>query len=289
MFVAGDAYKRGLEAFYRGDYVAAAEEYRFAAEKEHSEAQHHLGYMYFRGEGVQQDYVQAYMWLTVAAAGSERSAEENRDLEVSPKMTPAQIAAAQKLAREWIKKHSAESQRGPEEKRDLEMSPKMTAAQIATAQKLAREWIEKNSADADLVVIDRRGMPAYIVFTGVPKTIPKYRRDEMTMNLSKLKLTMISKDTFKKDLPSYAQTLILRNDYPKFRVLDGIICLVERVPGGPWGLTWNGGIAFTKRDYFYAKETYRLYREDPAKFPRQADPRADPVNPGGHLPAFGCL
>jgi uncharacterized protein len=62
--------------------------------------------MYKDGKGVPQDYVRAYMWLNLSTAsmpvgpfGSEFAAKQ-RD-EVASKMTPAQIAEAQKLTREW--------------------------------------------------------------------------------------------------------------------------------------------------------------------------------------------
>ena len=56
--------------------------------------------MYFVGWGVPEDYVQAHMWLNLAAAKGQKNTAEIRD-DVARKMTPAQIAAAQKLAREW--------------------------------------------------------------------------------------------------------------------------------------------------------------------------------------------
>jgi uncharacterized protein len=40
------------------------------------------------------------MWFNLAAAGGNKEAAEARNL-VSSLMTPAQIAEAQKLAREW--------------------------------------------------------------------------------------------------------------------------------------------------------------------------------------------
>jgi TPR repeat protein len=49
-------------------------------------------------QGVPQDYVIAHMWLSLAAAGGNFTAE--RDF-IAAKMTPAQVAEAQKLAREW--------------------------------------------------------------------------------------------------------------------------------------------------------------------------------------------
>ncbi len=62
--------------------------------------------MYGKGRGVPQDYVQAHMWLNLAASrlppgtGRERTVK-NRDI-LAAKMTPAQIAEAQRLAREWM-------------------------------------------------------------------------------------------------------------------------------------------------------------------------------------------
>ena len=51
-----------------------------------------------------QDYTQAHMWFNLAAANLPKEARDiavrNRD-RVAAKMTPAQIAEAQKLAREW--------------------------------------------------------------------------------------------------------------------------------------------------------------------------------------------
>jgi TPR repeat protein len=81
--------------------------YRRAAEQGVAEAQHNLGHMYRVGLGVPQDYVQAHMWFNLAASrfpASERENREravkNRDI-VASKMTPDQIAEAQRLAREW--------------------------------------------------------------------------------------------------------------------------------------------------------------------------------------------
>jgi uncharacterized protein len=87
------------------DYAAAAVWYRKAADQGNASAQNDLGFMYGEGRGVPQDYVQAHMWFDIAAANlsieQERdTAVRNRD-KVAAKMTLAQIAEAQKLAREW--------------------------------------------------------------------------------------------------------------------------------------------------------------------------------------------
>ena len=59
--------------------------------------------MYYKGRGVSQDYVRAHMWINLAAATGDETARGDRDL-ITKKMTPAQIAEAQKLARRWCPK-----------------------------------------------------------------------------------------------------------------------------------------------------------------------------------------
>ncbi len=56
--------------------------------------------MYSAGDGVPQDYVKAHLWFNLAAAQGNEDARELRDL-WAKKMTPEQIAEAQRLAREW--------------------------------------------------------------------------------------------------------------------------------------------------------------------------------------------
>jgi len=60
--------------------------------------------MYERGQGVLKDYVLAHMWFNLAAAtGGAPYAATQRDT-LTAKMTQAQIAEAQRLAREWKQK-----------------------------------------------------------------------------------------------------------------------------------------------------------------------------------------
>jgi uncharacterized protein len=74
------------------------------AERGKPRQQNNMGVLYAEGLGVPQDYVQAHMWFNLAAAIGDEVAKKNRDA-VSSKMTPAQIAEAQKLAREWLAAH----------------------------------------------------------------------------------------------------------------------------------------------------------------------------------------
>jgi len=82
------------------DYAAAVRWYRKAAEQGNIDAQTNLGGMYHEGQGVTRNFVLAHMWLNLAAAKGQKLAREARDLLIE-EMTPAQIAEAQKLAREW--------------------------------------------------------------------------------------------------------------------------------------------------------------------------------------------
>ena len=77
---------------------------RRAAEQGNANGQFLIGFRYTIGDGGPQDLVAAHMWLNLAAAQSsgddrERSVKE-RDA-VATRMTPEQIAEAQRLAREW--------------------------------------------------------------------------------------------------------------------------------------------------------------------------------------------
>ena len=66
--------------------------------------------MYADGRGVPQDYVQAHMWFSLAAARFKVSETEHREDAISNRdtiaagMTAAQIAEAERLAREWTPK-----------------------------------------------------------------------------------------------------------------------------------------------------------------------------------------
>ena len=89
------------------NFAEAVKWYRKAAEQGNAEAQYNLGMMYFAGLGVPKDYALAHMWFHLSTSrypASEKTkrerAELSRDIAAS-KMTPAQIAEAQRFALEW--------------------------------------------------------------------------------------------------------------------------------------------------------------------------------------------
>jgi TPR repeat protein len=87
------------------DNAEALKWYRRAADQGNTAAQFNLGMIYLIDQVVPRDNVLAHMWLNIAASNSPEAKERNaaaklRD-SVAPKMTPDQIAEAQRLAREW--------------------------------------------------------------------------------------------------------------------------------------------------------------------------------------------
>jgi len=135
----GADFQKGLDAYERGDYATALKEWTPLAEQGNAYAQHNLGVMYSNGQGVPQDdktavkwytlaaeqgnaiaqhnlgamyafgtgilkdYVYAHMWGNIAAMnGNEKGGKLRDDFE--KQMTPADISAAEKLARVCVAK-----------------------------------------------------------------------------------------------------------------------------------------------------------------------------------------
>ena len=99
----GFLYEYGKDGV-KQDYKEALRWYRLAAEQGDAGAQTNLGVLYSNGLGVTKDYVQALKWWSIAGENGQDVARKNKDL-VKMLMTPAQIAEAQKLAREWMEEH----------------------------------------------------------------------------------------------------------------------------------------------------------------------------------------
>jgi TPR repeat protein len=93
------------------DYAEAVKWFHRAAEQGDPDAAFNLGCMYWNGQGVPQDYVQAHVLFNhVAKTATE---PEVRDRAVKHRdglamhMTPLQIAEAHGLFREWIESHAS--------------------------------------------------------------------------------------------------------------------------------------------------------------------------------------
>jgi TPR repeat protein len=98
----GTMYSKGQGVLQ--DYKTAVKWYRLGAEQGDAGAQHVLGEMYYNGTGVLKDYVRAHMWYNIAASsGKSKNASKNRD-NIAKRMNSNQIETAQKLARECVRK-----------------------------------------------------------------------------------------------------------------------------------------------------------------------------------------
>ena len=82
------------------DDAQAANWYHLAAEQGIAVAQNDFAVMYANGRGVAQDDVQAHMWFNLAAAQGNENSVMGRDM-VENRMTAADIARAQRMARQW--------------------------------------------------------------------------------------------------------------------------------------------------------------------------------------------
>ncbi len=79
------------------DAAEAVKRYLKVAEQGNATAQNILGTIYANGQGVTQDYVQAYMWFNLAAAQGLALARRNQ-FKSAQRMTPVQVAEAQRMA-----------------------------------------------------------------------------------------------------------------------------------------------------------------------------------------------
>ena len=75
-----------------------------AAEQGDGLAQLNLGLMYFNGDGVLQDYVWAYTWISLATITGNPTNQNHLDI-LKKAMTEEQITEAEHRAETWLAKH----------------------------------------------------------------------------------------------------------------------------------------------------------------------------------------
>ena len=98
--VFGGDYQDGWDAYGRKDYKTAYKLWKPLAEQGNVLAQSNLGFMYYEGQGVPQDYALAHMWFNLCGSGGDEDCVKSRNI-VEKQMTPSQIEEAQRLARNW--------------------------------------------------------------------------------------------------------------------------------------------------------------------------------------------
>src|ERR1700723_2675759 len=90
-------FEDGMTAYNRGDYMPAIRLFRPLAEQGNARAQHLIGVMYHKGEGVARNSVRAFAWFSLAAAHGDRDAQATLR-EVSQTMTPDELSQARDMA-----------------------------------------------------------------------------------------------------------------------------------------------------------------------------------------------
>lgn len=89
------------------DYQQAMQWCHLAADQGQGRAMFNLALHYHVGRGVREDLVQAHKWYNLATAAGYQEGQKWRD-RLALLMTPAQLAEAQRLAREWMPKGKTE-------------------------------------------------------------------------------------------------------------------------------------------------------------------------------------
>ena len=134
-----------------------------------------------------------------------------------------------------------------------------------------------------LLVVVIPDVPPYVTsFIAIPKDTPEEKIKEMP---SKIPAGghMVDWASFVGDLKRHVKDRMLKDEYQDYQTVDGLIALLQRYPGTPFGLTWNGGLAITYGDHRYAERTYQRYLKDATFVARPTDRRVDPVHPGNHI------
>lgn len=164
----------------------------------------------------------------------------------------------------------------------------------ATAASLEEEAGTEQLATPDTgvgqhLVYVNQANPAYTLFQSIPSgTAPETIENVKQRVANHEKAYLVSWDDFVTRIGGYVEAAVERNDYPKFDMDEVILCLVQNKPGWPWGLTWNGGLAFTRNDFDQAARRYAAYGETPEKYRRIRDAKKDPNHPNGFLRVAGC-
>ncbi|MEN6544273.1 hypothetical protein [Parvibaculum sp.] len=82
----------------------ALQESELASEGGKCDALYELGLIYSTGNGVEVDLVTAHKWFNLAAMRGSEAARSCR-AELAREMAPAEVAEAQRQAREWLATH----------------------------------------------------------------------------------------------------------------------------------------------------------------------------------------
>ena len=97
-------FETGIHAYSIGAYRDALQYLKPMAIAGNPTAQYWLGIMYYEGKGVDQNDVEAYMWLTLAAEQGNRGARLGKN-GIERRMSSEQLAEAERRMRIWLADH----------------------------------------------------------------------------------------------------------------------------------------------------------------------------------------
>ncbi len=96
-------FEEAMEIYARGDYTKAFEEYLNAAEDGDDRAFGKVAGLYLYGRGTEKDYIQSYIWFSIAANSGDKYAARFRDTAASMLSREQIIQAEQILAEKRAK------------------------------------------------------------------------------------------------------------------------------------------------------------------------------------------
>lgn len=131
-------------------------------------------------------------------------------------------------------------------------------------------------AGSDMLLIDY-SEKAYTVYAGLPRD----RAEAAKATIEGKPVEFMNFEEFEANPGKIIDSRLIRNDYQGDRTAEGISALIKKYPGTPFGVTWNGGIAFTRNDYHFAKKSFDAFNSQLGF--SKPEPGKDPVAPGNHL------
>ena len=130
--------------------------------------------------------------------------------------------------------------------------------------------------------------PAYTVVMGVPVDATADQWAKVRRMTASNKVELMEWKAFFPEAEKRLAERIVKDEYGMKARLGDFLYAVQNYPGAPFGLTWNGGMAFTYNDYQHTKKLYAAYKADPGDWRARGglSQRGDPVHPDNHLPFF---
>ena len=139
----GNDFLKGLNAYHSGNFATALSERKPLAEQGHSPSQYNLGFMYYKGEGVPQDYETAVKWYTLAAEQGDSNAQNNLGVMfANGQGVPEDFI----YAHMWFSISALNGNANGRKSREI-IEKRMIAAQIGIAEELAQKCARNQYKD----------------------------------------------------------------------------------------------------------------------------------------------